>query len=270
MSGSFAGPSVRRIRLLDADPELGAGLSPAEFEVAQRYLVADLAELRRGTHQPWGIGSPDLLGLFVVDGVIIRTVQVAERRCGELVGAGEIVRPWDHFGNYAPLPFEVSWRVIRPVRLALLEQHLVTLAARWPAVMHAIIVRAVGRSHALALNVAINSLQHVDLRLLVLFWHLADRFGRVTPDGTIVPIKLSHGDIAELIGARRPSVSARLGELAERGRLRRRDDRTWLLLGEPPTELRDLRTRALSLHTDSGPAAGNVGSEASGSPASAS
>ena len=81
-------PSVRRIRLLDADPELGAGLSPAEFEVAQRYLVADLAELRRGTHQPWGIGSPDLLGLFVVDGVIIRTVQVANAAAASSWGPG--------------------------------------------------------------------------------------------------------------------------------------------------------------------------------------
>ena len=154
--------------------------------------------------------------------------------------------------------------MIRPVRLALLEQHLVTLAARWPAVMHAIIVRAVGRAHALALNVAINSLQHVDLRLLVLFWHLADRFGRVTPDGTIVPIKLSHGDIAELIGARRPSVSApawRAGRSARR--LRRRDDRHLAAAGRNPRNARPADSGPIS-DTDSGPAAGNVGLERAG------
>lgn len=98
--------------------------------------------------------------------------------------------------------FEVSWRVIRPARLALLDREFVTVAARWPVVMQTIMVRAIGRSHALALSVAINNLQHVELRSLVLFWHLADRFGRVTTEGTLVPITLTHSDIAELIGAR--------------------------------------------------------------------
>jgi len=156
------------------------------------------------------------------------------------------VRPWDHFGQFAPMPFEVSWRVITPVRLALLDESLVKVASRWPALMRGIVRRAVERSHALALDVAIHSLQHIELRLLVLFWHLADRFGRVTRDGVIVPIKLSHSDIAELIGSQRPSTSVRLAQLARDGKLMRRADRTWLLCGEPPDVLRDTRTHTSS------------------------
>jgi CRP/FNR family transcriptional regulator, cyclic AMP receptor protein len=233
----------RRIRLLDVDPELGSGLAPDEFEVARRYALADVGELERGTYEPWTLGDPELLGLLVLAGLGIRSVQVAGRRCGELVAPGSILRPWDHFGQFAPLPFEVSWRVIEPVRLALLDQRLVKVGSRWPAIMQGIVRRAIERSHALALGVAIHSLQHIELRLLVLFWHLADRFGRVTPDGIVVPLRLSHRDISELIGAQRPSTSVRLAALARRGELLRREDRTWMLHGEPPAELRDLRTR---------------------------
>jgi CRP/FNR family transcriptional regulator, cyclic AMP receptor protein len=154
------------------------------------------------------------------------------------------VRPWDHFGEHAPLPFEVSWRVIERVTLGLLDQQLITLGARWPSLIHGILRRGVERSHALALDVAIHSLQHLELRLLVLFWHLADRFGRVTSEGTVVPLRLSHSDIAELIGTQRPSVSVRLSDLAKRGVLARRSDRTWVLLGEPPADLRDIRANA--------------------------
>ncbi len=250
---SDAATPARRVRLLDEDPELGAELAPEDFAQARRYAVTELAELDRGLHVPWSVGTADLLGLLVLDGLLIRSVQVAERRCGELVGPGSILRPWDHFGRYAPLPFEVSWRVIEPVRLGLLHQRLVTVGARWPPLIHAIVQRAVGRSHALALDVAIHSLQHIELRLLVLFWHLADRFGRVTREGTVVPVRLTHGDVAELIGSQRPSASAHLSALAKRDELVRRQDRTWLLRGDPPVELRDMRARAQALRGDAIP-----------------
>lgn len=124
------------------------------------------------------------------------------------------------------------------------------VCARWPSLMHGVVSRAVERSHSLALMVAIHSLQHVELRLLVLFWHLAERFGRVTREGTVIPLTLSHGDIAELIGSQRPSMSTRLGVLAAQGDLTRRPDRTWLLHGQPPSEVRDMRARAAAARDD--------------------
>ncbi len=235
---------ARRIHLLEADPDLGADLSPEDLQRASRYAVTEVVDLGRGVHDPSHLGSPELLGLLVIDGLLIRSVQVAERRCGELVGPGSLLRPWDHFGRNAPMPFEVRWRVISPTRVALLDQRITMVPARWPALMHTLVGRAVERSHALALNVAIHCLQHVELRLLVLMWHLADRFGRVTPEGTVIPLKLSHGDLAELIGSQRPSVSSRLAALTAKGQVIRREDRTWLLCGDPPSEVRDMRARA--------------------------
>ncbi len=244
MDGNGRHPMVStRVRLLDEDPDLGADLAPEEFARARRYAVCDVVDLGRGMHDPSGVGSPDLLGLLMIEGLLIRGVQVAERRCGELVGPGSLLRPWDHFGQEAPMPFEVRWRVITPARVALLDHRMTMVAARWPMLMHRIVARAVERSHALALNVAIHCLQHVELRLLVLLWHLADRFGRVTPEGTVIPLKLSHGDLAELIGSQRPSVSTRLASLAASGHVVRRSDRTWMLCGDPPSEVRDMRAR---------------------------
>jgi hypothetical protein len=58
----------------------------------------------------------------------------------------------------------------------------------------------------------------------------------MTSTGVSVPLALSHRLLAQLIGARRPTVST---ALAERRELVRRDDGSWLLTGEPvgvPTE----------------------------------
>jgi len=138
------------------------------------------------------------------------------------------------------------------VVVGLLDLQLINVGARCPQLIHGILRRAIERSYALALDVAIHTLQHLELRLLVLFWHLADRFGRVTAEGIIIPLRLSHSDIAELIGSQRPSVSVRLSALAKRDVLIRRRDRTWMLHGEAHAELRDVRANADELRKRQG------------------
>ena len=96
-----------------------------------------------------------------------------------------------------------------------------------------IVDRLSERAQRLAVTQAISQLNRVDRRLLALFWHLAERWGRVARDGIVVPLVLSHRLIGELVGARRPTVSTALAELARDGQLSRRDDGTWLLTGEP-------------------------------------
>lgn len=212
--------------------------------MARRYAVARVVEIPRGVYTPADMFEGNgLLGLLVIDGLLIRQVAVAERSCGELVGPGAVLRPWDDFGRTAPLPFEVSWRVLQTTRVASLDRRFLATIVRWPALIESFVERATERAHTLAFNVAVHCLQHVDLRLLVLLWHFADRFGRVTSSGTLVPLPLSHADLAELVGAARPSVSAALRDLAEQGQVRRNSDRTWLLSREPPQALQDMRRR---------------------------
>jgi CRP/FNR family transcriptional regulator, cyclic AMP receptor protein len=231
--------------ILDEVPGLAARLGPEDLAAARRHAIADVRRLPRGVHRPTEMfGGSGLLGLLVLDGLMVRRVAVAGRSCGELVGPGALLRPWDDFGEQAPLPFELSWRILQPVRLAMLDRRFLATIVRWPLLIESFVERATERAQTLAFNVAIHSLQHVDIRLLVLMWHLADRFGRVTPAGTVVPLALSHADLAELVGAARPSVSAALSDLAGRGLVQRNStDRTWLLEREPPTELKDMRQR---------------------------
>jgi CRP-like cAMP-binding protein len=238
---------VERVRLLDADRSLALGLSDEELAMARRYAVADAVSLGRGKYSPRGLfDGTDLLGLLVLEGLLIRQVAVGDRHCGELVGPGAVLRPWDDFGQIAPLPFEVSWRVIQPTRLAQLDRRFLATIVHWPTLIETFTARATERAHTLAFNVAIHCLRHVHLRLLALLWHLADRYGRVIPEGTHVPLPLSHADLAELVGAQRPSVSVALKRLAEAGLVNRGPENTWLLSHEPPSELRDMRTRKIS------------------------
>jgi CRP-like cAMP-binding protein len=88
--------------------------------------------------------------------------------------------------------------------------------------------RAILRSRHLALELAIIQQRRVDQRLRMLFWHLADRWGHVTGHGVRVVAPLTHALLAELVAARRPTVSAALGELAEAGEIVRAGDE-WIL-----------------------------------------
>ncbi|MGO9907166.1 MAG: helix-turn-helix domain-containing protein [Solirubrobacteraceae bacterium] len=67
----------------------------------------------------------------------------------------------------------------------------------------------------------------------MLFWHLADRWGRVRNGQTILPLRLTHSVLADLIAAQRPSVSTALSDLASRKIVRPAPD-GWLLLAERP------------------------------------
>jgi CRP/FNR family cyclic AMP-dependent transcriptional regulator len=228
------------VRILDEDRTFGLALSPDDLSAARRYAVADVHELGRGSYTASELSDGSgLLGLLVLDGLLVRQVGMAGRRCGEIIGPGALLRPWDDDGTGAPLPFELDWRVLQPVRLALLDRRFLAAILRWPPLIEAFVERATERAHTLAFNVAIHCVQRVDVRLLLLFWHLADRFGKVTPAGTVVPLALSHSDLAELVGAARPSVSTALKELADQGHVQRnRSDRSWLLCSDLAEQLR--------------------------------
>src|SRR5688500_17160861 len=93
--------------------------------------------------------------------------------------------------------------------------------------------RVADRTERLAVTQAVCQLNGVDRRLLSLFWHLAERWGRVSASGVVLPLPLPHRVLASLVGARRPTVSVALTRLASAGAVERRAAGTWLLDGEP-------------------------------------
>lgn len=165
---------------------------------------------------------------------MIRDVTVSGATCGELIGPCTLLRPSDDKGADAPMRYDVTWQVLAPARLAVLDGHFLQVAAHWPPLITALLARALERVHDLAVLVSIHNLKRVDERLLAYFWQLADRYGRVTADGVVVPLPLTHRQLALLVGAQRPSVTSALGTLAERGELLRDEHGQWLLAGEQP------------------------------------
>ncbi|HWM10118.1 MAG TPA: helix-turn-helix domain-containing protein [Solirubrobacteraceae bacterium] len=177
--------------------------------------------------------SPSHVGLLVLDGILAREVLVSDTVSTELLGPGDVVRPWRLHEGAALLQHQVRWNVLARSRFALLDRRLGVELSRYPEVNAAIIDRVNERALRLAVTQAISQLNRVDRRLLALFWHLAERWGRMTADGVALPLTLSHRMLGQLIGARRPTVSTALSELAKHDELRRRADGTWLLTGAP-------------------------------------
>ena len=126
--------------------------------------------------------------------------------------------------------------MLEPTRLALLDEAAARRFSAYPQLTGRLVARALERSRHLSVNMAIIHQARVTVRLHMLFWHLADRWGRVRSDGVVVPIQLTHAVLADLVAARRPTVTTSLSDLARQGLVVVRD-RGWLLSGEPPGEL---------------------------------
>jgi hypothetical protein len=221
--------------LLDLDPDLGDFLGADRAAAAQRALLVSVKRLAAGPWDTSAIAVADAghLGLLLLDGLLIREVVTEDVVSTELLGLGEVVRPWQLMADPSLLRTEVRWTVLIPARVAVLDRRLATQLAAFPEVLSLLAERMSLRTHRIAVSQAIAQLNRVDRRLLTMFWHLAERWGRVTPEGTAVPLTLSHRMLAQLVGARRPTVSTALSELTRSGEIARLPDGSWLLTGSP-------------------------------------
>jgi CRP/FNR family transcriptional regulator, cyclic AMP receptor protein len=231
------------VRVLEADPELGDLLGDDERALAQRYLVAETRTLEPGSWDPRAVydDEPGKLGLLVVEGLLTRSIKLGNTSCAEILGEGDVLRPWQEDRGWSVAPFEARWMVLEPTELAVLDRRFAAASARWPELMASVLARSVHRSRRLAFHMALSHLTRVDVRLLAVFWYMADRWGRVGPEGVVLPVRLTHQTLAQLVGAQRPSVTTALGQLAAQGKLTRRDGSTWVLHGRPPEELSTVR-----------------------------
>ena len=229
-------------RVLEEDIELCEGLPEALRERAVRECIARSVMIRGG-HWAGTLGGyrGEGIGLLVLEGLLVRRVGVDARFGAELLGEGDLLRPGlaDAEASDDTLSVDSGWHVLEATRVAVLDEAFAARLGRFPPLTGRFVGRALRRSRDLALNMAIVHQARVDVRVHMLLWHLAARWGRVSPDGILLSLHLTHEVLADLVAARRPTVTSALSGLSKRG-LVTSMERGWLLTGEPPGELFEL------------------------------
>jgi CRP-like cAMP-binding protein len=224
------------IRVFEHDPDLLQDVPEPAAAALRARLLTHRVRLEQGPWQP-PAHATDMaghLGLLVVEGLLVRTMRLVGRECSEIVGPGDLLRPWDGEDPGESVRADCHWRVLEPTTLAALDAKFAARTARWPTIAAALLARSARRCRSLVHQATIAHVRNADARVLLVLWHLADRWGRVTPRGVVLRLSLTHQLLAQLTCLQRPTVSSALGQLAQQGQLTRLAGGGWILHGEPP------------------------------------
>jgi CRP/FNR family cyclic AMP-dependent transcriptional regulator len=232
---SLSRHAAETANVLAEDSELAEAIAPDRRTAAARASRARVVRVGSGSWaaQDESEATRGGYGFLILDGLIVRRVGLGERIGAELLGPLDLLRPLEHDGEEATLPFEATWRVLDPLRLAILDRAWAHRMGAFPEIGVEMTSRAMRRSRRLANTLAISHHPRLEDRLLLLLWELADRYGTVGREGVHVPVPMTHDVLSQLAGARRPSVSGALTRLANGGLLERAEH-GWLLHGDPP------------------------------------
>jgi CRP/FNR family transcriptional regulator, cyclic AMP receptor protein len=221
------------IHLLQADPDLAEEMPPDARVAATELIRIRTFKVSKGRWTP-----PELehgaTGLLLLEGLMVRTLALGRVSSSEVVGPTDIIRPWENDLLPSLIPVLTDWRALEQTRVGLLDARTTQLIGRWPELCAAVASRLLRRSRSLAYLMAAQHFVRVEDRLLATLWHLASMWGRVTPQGTVVPFRLTHEMLASIIGAQRPTTTTAIHSLARQGRLARDERRYYVLLGDPP------------------------------------
>jgi CRP/FNR family transcriptional regulator, cyclic AMP receptor protein len=242
------------IALADLYPDLATGLGAAGLQALRNALLLPVVRVQHGPCEVMACADAaeahGLLGAVVTDGLLIGEMRLAGHVSAQIYGPGDLLG-----GDHEPDGSLATVQALHapvPTSLAVLDDRFVTAMRRWPRLAAQFMTQAMRQVDHAGQHKAISQLTRVEDRLLALFWYLADRWGRVRVDGIMLDLPLTHEAIGWLIGARRPTVSLGLRELATQDLLRREPDGRWLLAAES-------LQRVTSQHRDDGRYRSSVG-----------
>jgi hypothetical protein len=191
--------------------------------MAKQTCLGNLVRVPRGPWRP-PLAAGDrgnILGLVVVEGVLAREASLGSHRTLELLCQDDILllptadeRP--AIGNGTRLTALVD------VELVVLSDSYLRAAARWPPLLLNLHRRLESQRQRFAIQALTTHLPRAEDRILLMLWHLADSCGRVTRDGTVLPLSLTHDVIGQLTAARRPTVTRAFNVLQSAGYVERR------------------------------------------------
>jgi CRP-like cAMP-binding protein len=185
-------------------------------------LFGGLTIVRVDAGEQFEIGGDDIHCALVATGRLALDYDGAadRHRTVTLVEEGDILLR-SHASGPAP---KFSVRALGPSKLVLVST---SRFERWIA--HPVFVQALVRQ--LAAQIA--DREH---RLLMKISQLAERFGRATPQGLRLDLRLTHQQLADMVGAVRESVTIAMGRLAARGDLVIDNRTIWIPYRDDPQD----------------------------------
>lgn len=210
-------PSSLYAFVLDADDDLSQVFDLRMRLAARQSATARVLDASGGACDldPWLAAARDGPGILILEGLLALDTRVDDRTATELLGAGDLLQPVPDGDDM--IGHQRSWRALWPTRLALLDGEFSKRVQPWPQIWHALLRRMGRRARDINALRAITSQPRLEVRLDLLLWHLAARWGRVEPAGIRLCLPLTHRLLGQLIGAERPSVSHALSRLTAMG-----------------------------------------------------
>jgi CRP/FNR family transcriptional regulator, cyclic AMP receptor protein len=218
MSCGIAG---RAICVLAEDAALAADLEGSRKKEALVEIRANAMLVPRGEWavMAWPRHMRAGAGLLVLDGMLLRRTEVAGRMSAELVGRGDLIRPWQKdLVETADDVERLEWHVLSQTAIAVLDTSFMKRVAEYPEVQARLIERAIGRARYLAVALTIAKHPCAEVRVRLMLIHLASRWGSHRESGLLIP-RLSHRTLGELTGVSRPTVTTAVGVMRRRGEL---------------------------------------------------
>lgn len=228
---------IGRVRLVDIDPDLGR--HHALDGNAGRATIA-VMELPAGTTSATTDGFVGHRRRLVLKGLMVRDVDAAGHSIAELLGPGDILTSDETDDELVPT--SVGWHALERTLIGDLASVDGADSHTEVALLDNVARRLEAQVARGCVRCAITSLIRVDLRLLAYLWHLAGSFGVVTTEGVKLDLPLTHALLAQLIGARRPTVTTAFGILTDEGYIHR-DGRSILLVGDRLSALENATTQ---------------------------
>ncbi len=160
--------------------------------------IASIRDLGRG-ETLWNAGDPaDALTLIVKGRVKVVRHGGAADMILEIFGIGE---PVGAVAVYNRMPYPASAVALEPTALLVVPaRDYFALLERHPDLAASLIGELTRLYMSLSRKLEDMRGQRVEARIAQLFLSLADRMGRDSPEGTVVPMSLSRQEVAEMIG----------------------------------------------------------------------
>jgi hypothetical protein len=206
------------VRVFERDPALLEGTDGATAAFLREHGTVPAVRVEPGPWHPPShrASTRHWLGLLVLDGLLMRPLTIGRRRVHELLGPGDLLRPWDH-ERWEGVRSHSPWAVLTPVALGLLDEGFTAVAGKNHSVLNALVSRALRRSAHVGAAVAIQDQDEPHLRVWGLLAHAADRWGRPGEQGMVLPAGLTLRAIAVAVGVDEASAGDALERLGREG-----------------------------------------------------